>query len=40
LYPDGWATTGDLVKFDDDNLWIMGRKKEYDHQRRAEYLSS
>lgn len=25
---NGWATTGDLVKFDDDNLWIMGRKKD------------
>jgi len=25
---DGWATTGDLVKFDNDNLWIMGRKKD------------
>ncbi len=24
----GWATTGDLVKFDNDNLWIMGRKKD------------
>ncbi len=25
---NGWATTGDLVKFDNDNLWIMGRKKD------------
>ncbi len=26
--PDGWSTTGDLVKLDQGCLWIMGRKKD------------
>ncbi|KIX12525.1 AMP-binding protein [Dethiosulfatarculus sandiegensis] len=25
---NGWATTGDIVKLDQDCLWIMGRKKD------------
>ncbi len=25
---DGWTTTGDLVKYDRQCLWIMGRKKD------------
>ena len=26
--PDGWTTTGDIVKFDQDCLWILGRAKD------------
>ena len=26
--PDGWATTGDIVKWDRGCLWIMGRAKD------------
>jgi non-ribosomal peptide synthetase component E (peptide arylation enzyme) len=26
--PDGWSTTGDIVKLDKGCLWIMGRKKD------------
>lgn len=26
--PDGWTTTGDLVKFDQECLWILGRAKD------------
>jgi non-ribosomal peptide synthetase component E (peptide arylation enzyme) len=26
--PDGWTTTGDIVKFDQDCLWILGRSKD------------
>ena len=26
--PDGWSTTGDIVKLDKECLWIMGRKKD------------
>ncbi len=26
--PDGWSTTGDIVKLEDGCLWIMGRKKD------------
>jgi non-ribosomal peptide synthetase component E (peptide arylation enzyme) len=25
---DGWTTTGDVVKFEDGCLWIMGRSKD------------
>jgi len=26
--PDGWTTTGDIVKFDQECLWILGRAKD------------
>ena len=26
--PDGWTTTGDIVKFDQQCLWILGRAKD------------
>jgi non-ribosomal peptide synthetase component E (peptide arylation enzyme) len=26
--PDGWTTTGDIVKFDQECLWILGRSKD------------
>ncbi|RLC22882.1 MAG: o-succinylbenzoate--CoA ligase, partial [Deltaproteobacteria bacterium] len=26
--PDGWTTTGDIVKFDQGCLWILGRSKD------------
>jgi len=26
--PDGWTTTGDIVKFDQGCLWILGRAKD------------
>ena len=26
--PTGWTTTGDIVKFDQDCLWILGRSKD------------
>jgi len=26
--PEGWTTTGDIVKFDQDCLWILGRTKD------------
>jgi non-ribosomal peptide synthetase component E (peptide arylation enzyme) len=26
--PDGWSTTGDIVKLEQECLWIMGRKKD------------
>ncbi|MGD2270339.1 MAG: AMP-binding protein [Desulfobacterales bacterium] len=26
--PDGWTTTGDIVKFDRECLWILGRAKD------------
>jgi non-ribosomal peptide synthetase component E (peptide arylation enzyme) len=26
--PDGWTTTGDIVKFDRGCLWILGRAKD------------
>jgi 2,3-dihydroxybenzoate-AMP ligase len=26
--PNGWTTTGDIVKFDEECLWILGRAKD------------